>query len=66
MIYSYWGGGGSTKICNTNLYCLPDTDSNVYICSTVRTNVLGRYLDDCNATGDNKKMWQYDLAQEKY
>ena len=27
---------------------------------------MGRYLNDCNAIDNHNRMWQYDLALEKY
>ena len=59
-------GGGSTVPGDPCLFHYPDHYYNVGICSVVHPTILGRNYNAYNSIEQHKKMWQCDLALEKY
>ena len=59
-------GGGSTEPRDPYLSHFPDIYFNLSVCLIFRPQLLGRYLNACNTTGNHNMMRRYDLEVDKY
>ena len=59
-------GAGSTEPGDPYLSSFPNTYSNVSVCPVILPNLLGRYLNACNAIDNQNMMRKYDLELDKY
>ena len=59
-------GSGTTEPGDPYLSRFPEIYSNVSVFPFVRTHLLGRYFNTCNAIENHNRMRQSDLSLEKY
>ena len=59
-------GAGCTEPGDPYLSCFPDIYSNVYVCPVFIPRFIGRYFNACNSIENQNRMWQSDIALEKY
>ena len=59
-------GGGSTEPVNPSLFHLSDIYSNVYFGPVVCPQFMVRHFNSYNAIDNHNRMWQYEIALEKY
>ena len=59
-------GDGSYAPGDLYLSIFPDIYSNVSVCPVVIPHLVGRYFNACFAIDNHNRMWQSDLALEKY
>ena len=59
-------GAGSNEPGDTYLSHFPGIYSNVSVCPVVIPHLVGRYFNACFAIDNHNRMWQSDLALEKY
>ena len=59
-------GAGITEPGDPYLSRFLDIYSNILLRPVVHPHLLGRYFNACNATDNHNRMWQSDLALDKY
>ena len=60
------GGGGSNKPVDPYLSRFPDIYYNMYVHPVVNPHFPDRYLNAFNESDNHNRIWQYDLALDKY
>ena len=64
FIATEWAG--STEPGDSYLYRLPEIYSNVSVCPVFPPHFIGKHLNACNEIDNHNRMWQSDLAVDKY